>query len=263
MIHYTATPTITRVLRGLDKLGITLPDDVTAAAREFESLERQIDSLDTLQPDVGAAILAALRAGRNPVTDKAVTRALTEARIVQVSDRAGEALEAEARDWTARVFRPAVQQACAAAYDERVVEPLSEAFEVLGPGPVERYSGVLASGANLEVTAAIGKLHVANHAAGQLRGHWDVGGSTLNAAANWALLYGTPPSAEAWLAVRRPPIGTPWDLLSAGWSLSMPASDIHLAERQSQVNESVARFDAERAAQQEAATNRGLGLWRV
>ena len=247
-------------VRELGRLGVALPPEMVARVDEFATVRAKVDDPPAAAP--GPAILAALAAGRDPATDRAVSRALAAEQVLLHRDATAAALEAEASAWTASELRPAVQAAAAAAYDVLVAEPIRAALAVLGAGDLHRHDSTLTLGSDLAVTAAVGQVHAADQAAAVLRRHWNVGRDPWHGSRDVALLLATPPSGAVWRArARVQGVPSPWDLASTGWTLSMPASAEELADRQAAVNEMLAAEERQREAAEKAARTRDL--WRV
>jgi len=123
-VDINATRTTLAAITGLARqLGTDLPDAVTAAAADLQTLRTARPSHNDDVPDIGTAYADAILAGRDPLASKDVQRAVLFASVSQMNidnrleiegcNRVATALEQHA-DEIIETWRPAVAMATAA-----------------------------------------------------------------------------------------------------------------------------------------------------
>lgn len=241
---------LNQVIRNAQRLGATIPEALlTEHAKVTKIAQRGRTLKAELGHDIGAAVVAALEADRDPFTDPGVTEAVVRRAVTEgghgvaaaVADRAARFVEEHALDLL-DVFRGPFDEAAAT---------ITEGHRVLGD-------------ADLDNTRAIGKLggeagrawadvQAAEKVIGEVQQAWKLLSQVAGHAVPWfpqyRLLTIADVPADVWVAENLSHTRvTPWDAARHGWPLDLATPD-RFRERMAAVN---AAAQAQRAAGEQA-----------
>lgn len=256
MQHYSLTAARTFETEA-HKIGIPTPDKVTAVLKSDASPRAQLKAYTDSIPRVPEAMHAALNAGKNPVTDKDVQRAVTaQAILANTGDidavRAGRVATAFRDTWNEIIdaaqakFNPAAEaftHAHSLLRDKGIDPDDSDMIRRVGGEVLAAWGQALTAEETIKrIPTILTQAHIAGHPHryGQGgRAYW-----TIN------------PNLDTWAEDGAPDIKDPWAVLDTGATLSLARSRAE-AESRAQMIARERRLAA--AARANAGTRGGFG----